>query len=862
MRFKFKSFLFALIGVVSIATTTAFSYFVFDDVSNSNAIIEEDIKVDNIEENYIFGRNENKFTEYTIYLFPSTLYLKIYENHLKDKTQPLPEDAFGYIEGKENIEGGVDYETHFSLEGYGNYKDYTSYINSNNLYLDTQKVDVTERFFSRTSANHYDIVYDINKELRKESRTAAAVVAGGDTRIGYGSKSGGDAIIPSENPSLWQDEYVISCDKYDTPLEGNKINFHQERYNFRRHFKNDRFGFWSELDYEEGRILPQKIVVENSITEDQFSRFTMSPWCSMGDKNGWYDLNFATWIYVDDTETTNPKYPYTYNQNDIELGAFQSKEIDQYFDINKSLSTFADKDNIIRLFPYFSNSKGSAGSSYEDGGRDAVRMDVKNEYGNVTRYPLLYLPGFESKTIGGVENTNIAFVPNIRVNKTFKKMSIDIHPTDGPSNWGPNGDWAKIYDENEEIGPYLESNFGEGLYNFYLLIGNSCGGKVNPTDINKIKFSNVASIPKELSGVGADGKPLVPNLYNRNFLFTVPKTEGSDFRGEGSFSYVVTSGETVRSYLLLVEKVAEGSLYTDLNEVYATDQELKEDTASEVNAVKLYNVNENIYLASPNSDGKYVIDKNNNITLDNDYVYFAKNVDLTSMLDNKLLQIRFNNEYYSLPDPNIPLFDLSPLINGDVLIFNPRLENGEFSFEDSQVFTNSSMWFEKANIQVADKTQTAFRLKQAEYKGKYDLILEFNKELGNFKVYTYRYTNIFVKLFENKSNIVLDNDGLAIHKNADGSDLSTLLWRKEYYIGEYMKKEDRSDLTFDSRGLLIQSVVETFISNHSDYSYDNLLIRDYVTGGLVAYFNESHELIFNLRILKNYILYIDKKAQF
>lgn len=582
----------------------------------------------------------------------------------------------------------------------------------------------------------------------------------------------------------------------------------------------------------------------------------------MGDKNGWYDLNFATWIYVDDTETTNPKYPYTYNQNEIELGAFQSKEIDQYFDINKSLSTFADEDNIIRLFPYFSNSKGSAGSSYEDGGRDAVRMDVENESGNVTRYPLLYLPGFESKTIGGVENTNIAFVPNIHVNKTFKKMSIDIHPTDGPGNWGPSGKWANIYYNNEEIGPYLESNYGEGLYNFYLLIGNSCGGKVNPTDINKIKFSNVASIPKELSGVGADGKPLVPNLYNKNFLFTVPKTEGSDFRGEGSFSYVVTSGETVRSYLLLVEKVAEGSLYTDLNEVYATDQELKEDTASEVNAVKLYNVNENIYLASPNSDGKYVIDKNNNITLDNDYVYFAKNVDLTSVLDNKLLQIRFNNEYYSLPDPNIPLFDLSPLINGDVLIFNPRLENGEFSFEDSQVFTNSSMWFEKANIQVADKTQTAFRLKQAEYKGKYDLILEFNKELGNFKVYTYRYTNIFVKLFENKSNIVLDNDGLAIHKNADGSDLSTLLWRKEYYIGEYMKKEDRSDLTFDSRGLLIQSVVETFISNHSDYSYDNLLIRDYVTGGLVAYFNESHELIFNLRILKNYILYIDKKAQF
>lgn len=169
MRFKFKSFLFALIGVVSIATTTAFSYFVFDDISNSNAIIEEDIKVDNIEENYIFGRNENKFTEYTIYLFPSTLYLKIYEDYLKGNTQTLPEDAFGYIEGKENIEGGVDYETHFSSVGYGNYKDYTSYINSNELYLDEQKVDVTERFFIKTSANHYDIVYDIEKTLREKN---------------------------------------------------------------------------------------------------------------------------------------------------------------------------------------------------------------------------------------------------------------------------------------------------------------------------------------------------------------------------------------------------------------------------------------------------------------------------------------------------------------------------------------------------------------------------------------------------------------------------------------------------------------------------------------------------------------------
>ena len=109
VRFKLKTFLLSLIGIVAIATSSAFAYFIFSDEVKSSQLIEDKIRVDNIEENYVFGREDYVGKDYTIYLFPSTLYLEIYQDYLNGSTIK-PEEAFGYIEAETKSDGSIDYE--------------------------------------------------------------------------------------------------------------------------------------------------------------------------------------------------------------------------------------------------------------------------------------------------------------------------------------------------------------------------------------------------------------------------------------------------------------------------------------------------------------------------------------------------------------------------------------------------------------------------------------------------------------------------------------------------------------------------------------------------------------------------------
>ena len=45
VRFKFKTFLLSLIGIVAIATSSAFAYFIFNDEVKSSQLIEDQIKL-------------------------------------------------------------------------------------------------------------------------------------------------------------------------------------------------------------------------------------------------------------------------------------------------------------------------------------------------------------------------------------------------------------------------------------------------------------------------------------------------------------------------------------------------------------------------------------------------------------------------------------------------------------------------------------------------------------------------------------------------------------------------------------------------------------------------------------------------
>ena len=857
VRFKLKTFLLSLIGIVAIATTSAFAYFIFSDEVKSSQLIEDKIRVDNIEENYVFGRDDYQGKDYTIYLFPSTLYLEIYQDYLNKTSTVLPENAFGYIEAVTNSDGSISYTKTDSTTVNSGYTTYEAYINANDNHLDEANITIysvdDDHKFTVPS---YNMVYDISETYYDGVETHRYYNAGNNSRIGFGTTD--NVVLPSSGYS-GEEPYVKN---YTQTPNNNAINFNVEQYNYRRLFKNDRFGYWSNLNYEDGRVLPQKMEVFESLSQEDFGKLTTNPWTSMGDKNGWYDLNFAMWVYVDFDSSGNPIYPCTVDSGEpIELSLFKSKDVKQYFDINKSLSGFADKDGIIRLFPCFSNSKGYGGS-HSNGGRDAVRMDIYDTNGNKTdRYPMLYFDGtYDGTVIQGVSNTNISYVTNVNINEKVGGIKISTDIAKGPGGWI--GTWIDNYDEaaGKDVISYIKTNYGLGLYNFYLVIGNSTlnNGVSNANSYSK--FNDIKNINQTITSTNSFSR-----LYNKNLSFVCDSSDVTNQHITYTESYTVDEYTYytyyTRPYILLVEKVAEASFYSDLSTSYNTEEELKNAAEGQVSAPKFYNLNAKLYKAALNSEGAYQVDASSELTTNNSYIYLAQNVDLTETNEKLVMQIRFNNEYYNTQNS---LYNLNPLGEGEALIFNPKVDtNGNFTFNDDAVFTNASERFKTSSIKITSsgETQNALTLTNFEdNRGIYDIIIEYNKTSSQFNVYTYRHTNIFIKLFENEVKID-ENTGLAIHKNADGTDFDSLLWRKKYYLGVNMKSSDTCDISFNSTQITFQEAVESFINSNTNtngYTKKNLLIRDFVTDALIGYFDNTGNLVVNLRVMKNYILYFDK----
>lgn len=854
--FKFRTFLLSLIGVSAIICGSAFSYFIFNEEVSSSQVIEDQIKVDNIEENYVFGRDDYQGKDYTIYLFPSALYLEIYQDYLNDPSNIKPEDAFGYIEAVEDSSGNISYKQTLKQSSKGTYRDY---VNNNYEYLDNyydrevanQKVlGIT---INRANAYGYQIVYDL--EVNGIGETG--LNGGHNARSDFGEKddTNGKGVIATK--SSWDDYYIDQLGDFESG-EFNYINFNSSQYNNRRHFKNDRFGFWPNLNYDEGRVLPQKIEVFESISQNDFSKLTMTPWTSMGDQEGWYELNFAMWTYVDFDGDGNPIYPCEVGDDSIEISVFRSKDINQFFDINKALSGFADEDNVIRLFPVFSNSKGYK-DIISEGGRDALRIDIKDESGNSTRYPMLYFQGSEAgTTINGINNTNIGYVSNINITENITDLEIAIHPAESVGHWGGQP-WAAFYGSNTSITGlsiinYIKNNYGLGLYNFYLVVGR------NTTDSNSTSgFNNISTIADNVTS----NLTVFKQIYNKNLSYISDDTN----KGSGVLEYlfedkIIFDTYIARPYILLVEKIAEASFYKELNSSYTDDKTFNADLNNQVDAPKFYNLNAKLYKATLNSSGAYVVDSTSELTENNSYIYLAQNVDLTEISTNLLMQIRFNNEYYNVDGG---LYNLNPLNSNEALIFNPTYANNQFKYNDEDVFTNASLWFNTKQITIKSTNVTENALSLNDYendRGIYDILIEYNKDSDQFNVYTYRHTNIFVKLFEDKSAISVDqNTGLAIHKDQNGNELTSLVWKKQYYLGVNMKNTDTCDISFNVNQISIQNAVNNFLTtNTKGYTKDNLLIRDYVTNSLVGYFDNNGNLVLNLRIMKNYILYISKKG--
>ena len=865
---RFRTFLISLTLVLVATIGTAFSIFYFGDISFFASDLDQQLRVDNVKENYTFGRDEELDTEYTIYLFPSSLYSVIYRDYLdSNETGVKPEDAFGYIEA--SLENGeVVYtaketgEKQNKYNGYNNYYDFIRNLEENKYYIRTSDVKYNN------NSNYY--IDNLGNELNESGL--------GDPDLDLNSKY-------------------------------NKSNFKNKNQ-----FRYDRFGAWGDLyaapksngeyvetngSYEDaGRYLPHKLVVRQSATADFFSTYTMEPITSMGDASGdgWYNIVFSSWttFKVNDNGEDELTYelPYKNDENrQFCLWPFLSGDITSYFDIMQNLEIYADENNVIRLFPYFSNGKNYDVSVPSYGGRDGLK--IKYTYNNDTSAEKYFM--YNSEALGsndlsklgadynGLTDIRYAILSNVEIDPNLYANTTE-DTTEGSENFavqyaksaGVSAEWEgtwhdyfenKTDDSQKDIVTYLSNTYGSGLYNFYIFVGDS--GIEN--NLGSGKTFDISDIGTIVSNDENNNLTAFSELRNKKFILIGDTVNLS-------YSYEVNTApdwwfpnlETrycTRPIQLYAEKVSEGRLYTNLNSSYANQKELQGIIDNNYNSS--YNFvmyTYPIHRIEEGADGSMSVG-NTNIIENNPYVYLLRNVNFTDV-ENLYFQIRFSKAYIDNTSFELGTDSTMPVI------LNPKDNNGSYTYNENQYFVPGREFFSESFIDFSDNTtsQEGFKLNGESYKGVYDILLIFNPSTSSddedvFHIYAYRHTINFIKVYGIGTEIQTDADGLAIHTKDNGDPLDSQIWQGRANLGEYLDPSMLSSASNSSgERVALQNALESYIRSYissnptyGSYDFSKFYLRDYVTDQIVMYYdtNTKSWVTNNYVLLKNYLFIVE-----
>ena len=816
MNRKLRAFLFSLFIVFTACIGTAFSVFYFGDVVLLDSGFDQDLRVDNVEENYTFGRDEELDTEYTIYLFPSTIYVDLYQQYLNKTISLLPENIFGYIEG-DLVNGQIEY-TAFT-DGYNGINNASNYYNlvRNNYSGSNQYI--------RSEDAGYNSSYYISsgRELN--------------------SSGLGDPSIPLNNQYSGHD--------------GQYLNHNQFRY--------DRFGCWRNLDansrYENGeydvsskdagRYLPQKLVVRQSVTADEFARYTMEPFTSMSDGNGWHNITFSSWTsfhYNDIVQYPYLVYPaYSYLSRERTLYPFLSSDILTFFDIMQNLDFYADDNNVIRLFPYFSNGKNYDSddlNSAQYGGRDALKINYKTSESEYAQekyfmYSQHYLDSNDLLSYNrNLSNIHYAVLSNIELRKDFYgSFAVQVNPCSiTAGSW--QAQWVNVFNNFNVSGieEYVDS-YGEGLYNFYFFIGNSGAYSYNTDNISSIGHYVTSNLISSCS-----------ELYNKN-LISISNVA----------NYIIHNDGTCRPIAFFIEKVSEGRLYKNLETSYSSHDELQEIIDINYNSADNF-VMYTYPIHSTNVDisGQITGVNSDNIIENNSYVYLLRNINFTDATTLEF-QLRFSKAYIT----NSINFNLN---SGNPVILNPILTNGTYNYNENQVFVSANNYFNDSDITFTNgnATQEGFTLKDEDYKGLYDILLIYSN--GTYNMYSYRHTINFIKVFEIDTVINIDSQGLAIHTKSNGDPLDSQIWQGRANLGEFLEPSMLSSVSTGSGGMVsLQTALENYLDSEgiAKSEYKNYFLRDFVSEQIVMYYiyDENTGIGYwetdDFTLLKNYLFIVE-----
>lgn len=889
----------------------SFAYFFFDKEQTLTPSLNN-LKIDDIKENYDFGQDaSNKQGKtYTIYFFPSAAYMYLYHDYVVNNVA-APEEQFGYKEVTYNSDGSL------KTDGNGNviYK----------LSENTGKVNYTNHTSSEGSVT-YDGAY---RRYMGELFSCNNFEADGGAAYGDGTAYTSSQTYLSSN-SLPMRTWGIPNDNFTIyPNDTNRV----EHYNGRNQYSTDRFGSWGDNYYygetisdssddqaptgliqgadtskpdamdetNTGRYLPIKLTITNELRSSVLSSVVPYIFTSMGTyyKYRYYhNYTFTEWTYV--TNTKNPSslvdsdYPYSYASNKDqynanEIGqAFQPKQNDRYFDLLSDLDKYADNNNIIRLYPLFSNGKkvnGYDSSSLTDeekytlGGGATEKLKITTSSNSTTtstsnveyKYPFfnvdVYNDGKGYFTYGD-SNTEETLLPskyinlfsynNVKITSSTSELVFSANNIwNAPCGWHTEENdgtalyWQKLYTlDADYINENLINAYGEGLYTFYVIVANY-SYQNGPNSSN----NNITAMQGTFD-----------TFYNN---ITSQLTTKFNCLSGKRLVKVTSIDSEMTSYkcsptVVVFEKIDEPQIITSSTKTF--------NTSSTRNFYK--NVN-SLYEGSYDETNDTYSISSDDLSSTSPYTYLVKNVDLTS---DTYLAVSINNTSTSTTLVN----DDESAYNYDYLICT----TSSTSFKDNEVYTKAlgDNGYIEVDESLNSTTSTIFKLKDntsgTSYYGVYDILITFNTTSNKYDIYMYQHdTKMFLYVFnydlvrDSSSNWIdystTYDDATGTYKTASSS---VLIFDNDSYLeGTNASKSDVSSKANATHSL--DECIRYYISGQiegttASYSYEgsellNYQLIDHVTNEIIGYyeFDESSSTYvfnFNLKINKNHILYLSK----
>lgn len=838
MKRKFLA-LFTSVVAIFVLISSAFAIWMFEDLSHKIEIVNETIKVDDIYENYAFGKEDPNKT-YELYIYPSTMYYEIY-NKNDQSVKPL-EDTFGYVNVKVDFDGNLIYDDLGNVQYEVVKKNgWNSSANTGDLaYKEyVQQYDDSSNYYFNMSGSK--AVYDRSKTRVGESRT-------------YG--------VPGETCNEGADWGENDVGAHEDPTYNNKMPF-----------IHDRFGCWDDFYFDtDGRYLPLRIEVTNSLNIQTFSKAVGKLYCAMGDNANWFDRKFASW------------YPLSSNNNQFTdpLTPIKGGDVSRFFDMTSTIQKYVSRTytdattgitkNVISILPVFSDGKGYGATSYESGGRDALKIKVARNGQSVPDKTFgVYISDSlkTTNTINGYDPSYIKYstIPPFRVDSNTTGILVEGAPVNTRADWA--GDWNTSCHLSPSAIEKLISIAGEGLYRLYIFVGNSgsdqTGSGGSPNRLGTDFINSI--VPNENSGYSLlENKNLIIYDAGQGMPFegiSIVNTTYTNMNSNSNVNtnYIYGNGKKSKGCEFVFEKINTTAIltgFTESNTSQGYQAELEEKKGS---SKTLYREEKGTIFDKSALDLNGTVGSLQARNEHNDYVYLVKNVDFRNLgedkqnfkflLSNTMIQTQFNMSE-SLPK----------------VVLNPQNVNNSYSYQESDVYEPLGRYFQLSDLRITDgNDEKLFTLKDSFTEGNitkalspgvYDILAIrdlSDMTIKKYDMYCHRHMNIFVKLFED--DLSDRNKDQTINHTNTGTNIC--YWHKQYAIGELITEADISleHNNIDFKNALI-SIYEKKLEENA--SLTGLKVFDHCSMEKIATLTkngDSYGLVFSrpFTIEKNYIFY-------